>query len=119
MSDNRNRRRMLRWTTLGGLLAATIALSATPAAAEAQFDPQSRYWTDQNGSWNHPASRYHRHHRHYDNNGYGYRYYRERPRYYEAPPAYYYEAPPAYYYEAPPPRYYDPSFSFGLTIPIH
>jgi hypothetical protein len=111
MSDTRNFRRMLRWTTLGGLLAATVALGTTPAAAEAQFDPQSRYWTE-DGAWNHPASRYHRHHhRNYYNNGYGYRHYRERPRYYEAPPA--------YYYEAPPPSYYDPSFSFGLTIPIH
>ena len=111
MSDRRNRRGLLRWTTLGALLAATVALGATPAAAESQFDGQSPYWTDQNGSWNHPASRYHRHHRNDYYNGYGYRYYRERPRYYEAPPV--------YYYEAPPPRYYEPSFSFGLTIPIH
>ena len=112
MSDHRNLRRMPRWITLGALLATTVALGATAAAAESQFDGQSRYWTDQYGSWNHPASRYDREHRHSYNNGYGYRHYRERPRYYEAPPA--------YYYEAPPPRYYDPpSFSFGLTIPIH
>jgi hypothetical protein len=104
-----NARRMLRWTTLAGLLAATVALGATPAAAH---DDNDWYW---------------RHHRHggYDNDG-GYRYYhRERPRYdyrergyyYQPAPRYYY-APPAYYY-APPPRYYDPSFSFGITIPIH
>ena len=110
-----NARRMLRWTTLAGLLAATVALGATPAAAN---------------DWDHR----HRHNE-WGDNGYGYGngydngYYRERPRYYHrerryyyyepAPSYYYYAPPPAYYYPPPPPRYYEPSFSFGLTIPIH
>lgn len=102
-----NTRRMLRWTTLAGLLAATVALGATPAAAD-------------NGDWNH---RHRHHHQGYYDNGYGngYGYYRPRPRayYYEPAPTYYYPPPPAYYYPPPPPRYYEPSFSFGLTVPIH
>jgi hypothetical protein len=102
---------MLRWTTLAGLLAATVALGATPAAAD-------------NGDWNHR----HRHHdRGYSDNGYGYGYYREQPRFYyrERPRYYYYEPAPTYYYPPPPPAYYypepryEPSFSFGLTLPIH
>jgi hypothetical protein len=108
MSGNWNARRMLRWTTLAGLLAATVALGATPAAAD-------------NDDWNHR----HRHHQGYYDNGYGYGYYRERPRYYyREQPRYYYAPAPTYYYPPPPvyyaPRpYYEPSFSFGLTIPIH
>jgi hypothetical protein len=101
-----NARRMLRWTTLAGLLAATVALGATPAAAD--------------NDWNH------RHRHHHGNNwgnyggGYGYGYYQPRPRYYyyQPAPTYYYAPPPAYYYPPPPPRYYEPSFSFGLTVPI-
>jgi len=52
-----------------------------------------------------------------------YGYYRERPRYYRERRYYYYEPAPTYYY--PPPAYYyprpryEPSFSFGLTVPIH
>ena len=105
-----NARRMLRWTTLAGLVAATFALGATPAAA------------DWDGDWNHR-------HRHHDRDwrgggyGYGYGYYRERPRYYRER-RYYYAPnyycppppPPVYYYPRP---YYEPSFSFGLTLPIH
>lgn len=108
MSANWNARRILRWTTLAGLLAATVALGATPAAAD-------------NDDWNHR----HRHHQGYYDNGYGYGYYRERPRYYyREQPRYYYAPAPTYYYPPPPvyyaPRpYYEPSFSFGLTIPIH
>ena len=34
MSASWNVRRMLRWTTLAGLLAATLALGAAPAAAD-------------------------------------------------------------------------------------
>jgi hypothetical protein len=108
MSANWNARRILRWTTLAGLLAATVALGATPAAA------------DDNWDWNHR----HRHHdRGYYDNGYGYGYYRERPRYYRER-RYYYAPAPTYYYPPPPvyyaPRpYYEPSFSFGLTVPIH
>jgi len=106
MSANWNARRILRWTTLAGLLAATVALGATPAAAD-------------NDDWNHR----HRHHQGYYDNGYGYGYYRERPRYYRER-RYYYAPAPTYYYPPPPvyyaPRpYYEPSFSFGLTIPIH
>src|SRR4029450_13128931 len=108
-----NARRMLRWTTLAGLLAATFALGATPAAAD---------WA---GDRNH---RHRHHHRDwgYGNgygNGYGYSYYRERPRYYyRERPRYCYAPPPAYYYPPPPPAYYypqpyyEPSFSFGLTV---
>ncbi len=111
MSVKWNARRMLRWTTLAGLLAATVALGATPAAAD-------------NGDWNW-NQRHRHHHRQWDNGGYGYGYYRERPRYYyrernyyyyEPAPTYYYPPPPVYYYPRP---YYEPSFSFGLTVPIH
>jgi len=106
MSANWNVRRMLRWTTLAGLLAATVALGATPAAADNDWN--QRHW---------------RHHRHWGNGGYccGYYqpryYYRERRYYYYEPAPTYYYPPPVYYY--PRPRYYDPSFSFGVTIPIH
>ena len=110
MSATSNARRALRWTTLAGLLAATVALGATPAVAH---DNDDWYWQRH-------------HHRGYYDSGYGYGYYRERPRYYyrerryyyyEPAPTYYYP-PPVYYY--PRPRYYyEPSFSFGVTIPIH
>jgi hypothetical protein len=43
-------------------------------------------------------------------------YYEPPPACYEPPPAYYYAPPPTYYYPQP---YYGPSFSFGLTVPIH
>ncbi|HUL06340.1 MAG TPA: hypothetical protein VLV76_08405 [Candidatus Acidoferrum sp.] len=110
MSATSNARRALRWTTLAGLLAATVALGATPAAADG--------WDN---DWNH------RHHRHndrgyYHGHGYGYGYggygYRPRYYYYQPAPTYYYPPPPpAYYY--PQPYGYGPSFSFGLTVPIH
>jgi hypothetical protein len=108
MSANWSTRRILRWTTLAGLLAATVALGATPAAAD-------------NDDWNH---RHRHHHQGYYDNGYGYGYYRERPRYYYRERGYYYAPAPTYYYPPPPvyyaPRpYYEPSFSFGLTVPIH
>jgi hypothetical protein len=122
---------MLRWTTLAGLLAAIVALNSTPAAADDDWNGGNGDWNYQrhhhrgyydngNGDWHH-----HRHHRGYYDNGYGYNYYRERPRYYYERPTYYYEPPPVYYYEPPPAYYYpqqpyyDPSFSFGLTVPIH
>ena len=122
MSANWNLRRMLRWTTLAGLVAATVALNAMPAAADDNdWNGGNRDWNG-NGDWNH---RHRQHHRGYYDNGNDYGYYREQPRYYyEPPPTYYYappqyyEPPPAYYYEPPQP-YYDPSFSFGLTVPIH
>jgi hypothetical protein len=135
MSASWNARRVLRWTTLAGLLAAIVALNSTPAAADwnggngdwnYQRHHHRGYYNNGNGDWNH----HRRHHRGYYDNGYGYSYYREQPRYYYQPPTYYYpppayyEPPPAYYY-APPPTYYypqpyyDPSFSFGLTVPIH
>ena len=128
MSANWNVGRMLRWTTLAGLVAATVALNATPAAADdGDWNGGHRDWNG-NGDWNGGDGdwNHHRHHRRdYYDNGNGYGYYRERPRYYyEPPPTYYYpppqyyEPPPAYYYEPPAP-YYDPSFSFGLTVPIH
>ncbi len=111
-----NARRMLRWATLAGLLAATVALGATPAAADDN---------DWNNDWNHRHRHHHRQWGNYDN-GYGYGYYRERPRYYYRERRYYYYEPaPTYYYPPPPPvyyypqPYYEPSFSFGLTIPIH
>jgi hypothetical protein len=58
----------------------------------------------------------------YQDNGYRYRH-RERQRYYRERRGYYYEPAPRYYY-APPPAYYyypepEPSFSFGLTLPLH
>jgi hypothetical protein len=98
-------RRILRWTTLAGLLAATVALGATPAAAH-----------DNDWYWRH-------HHHGYYNHDYRYgNYYRERPRYYYGERRYYYQPAPTYYYPPPAyyaPRYYDPSFSFGITVPIH
>ena len=111
MSATSNARRALRWTTLAGLLAATVALGATPAAAD---------------GWDNDWNRHH-HHRHggdwryYNGHGYGYgygNYYRPRYYYYRPAPTYYYPPPPpAYYY--PQPYGYGPSFSFGLTVPIH
>ena len=106
MSANWNARRMLRWTTLAGLLAATVALGATPAAAD---NDRHRHRHHHGNQWGNYGGGY----------GYGgYGYYRPRHNYrpyYYAPSYYYPPPPPAYYYPQP---YYGPSFSFGLTVPI-
>jgi hypothetical protein len=110
MSATWNLRRMLRWTTLAGLLAATVALSAPPAAAHDndrhwRRHHHGQYWGGYGGGY-----------------GDGYGYYRPRRHHYRPyyyAPSYYYP-PPVYYYPRPyyPRPYYAPSFSFGLTLPI-
>ena len=61
-------RRMLRWTTLAGLLAATVALGATPAAAD---------W-DGDRNWNHRHHNRHHNDWRYNGGGYGYGYWGRR-----------------------------------------
>jgi hypothetical protein len=103
--------------------AALVVATAAFAASADQFTPpnsgasgavirvdDNRYYGN-NGYNNGYNNRY------YDN-GYGHRerprYYRERRYYYQPAPNYYYPPPPVYYYPQP-----EPSFSFGLTLPIH
>ena len=63
MSANWNARRILRWTTLAGLLAATVALAAPPASAH------DNDWNGGGYDWNYRHR--HHHHRDYDG-GWGY-----------------------------------------------
>jgi len=111
MSDTMNVHQMLRWTALALLLAATFALGATPAAAR-----NKHYWN------------YDYQYENDDENDDGDGYYRsyEPPRViYRERRYYYYEPAPTYYYPPPPPPVYyyprpdyEPSFSFGVTLPI-
>ena len=115
MTATTNARLMLHWAALAMLLATGFALGAAPAVAG---DRHHRHWNyddhygDDQGEDDDED----------DDGGY-YRYdepprvvYEER-RYYAPAPTYYYP-PPVYYY--PRPRYYgEPSFSFGVTLPIH
>jgi len=118
MTTTTNTRQMLRWTALAMLLATGFALAAAPAVAGDRhhrhwnYDDQYAYDDDQGEDDDE------------DGDGGYYRYY-EPPRViYRVRRYYYYEPAPTYYYPPPPPPVYyyprrDPSFSFGVTLPIH
>lgn len=115
MPATRTARQMLRWTALATLLATAVALGTTPAAAR---DKHHKHWNyddqyeqddgDDDGgyySYYEPPRVIYRERRYY--------YYEPAPTYYYPPPP---PPPPVYYYPQPD---YEPSFSFGVTLPIH